>query len=146
MLRLRGDGLPLRLLRRWQAEPALDVVGLLQPGVEVAGRGFRQLDARRLFLAGKACALDVAIEALLGVVTAAVDGALIALALLENRLDLFDERRPLLRIEDGRDLLRGFGLGCVGLPAARGFFGGNLLAGALLVGLLLGSGVGQTLG
>src|SRR5262249_152752 len=145
----------LRPLRRRHAEPALDVIGFLQPGVEVARSGFRQLDARRLFLAAKACALDVAVEAFLGVVAAAVDGALIALPLLHTLLHLRDERRPLLRLENGSDLLRGFRLGCIGLPA-RGLCGRNprllgtlglgLLAGTFLVGFLLGGGVGEALG
>jgi hypothetical protein len=95
-------------------------------------------------------ALDVAVEALLGVVTAAVDGPLIALALLQNFLDFLDERRALLRIEHGGgDPLWAFGLGRFRL-ATRSFFVGDFLAcrllGAFLVGLLLGGGVGDALG
>jgi hypothetical protein len=157
MLRLRDNWL-LRSLRRRRTEPAFDVIGLLQPRVEIARGGFRQLDARRLILAVQSGALDVAVEALLGVVTAAVDGALIAPALLENFLDSLDERRALLRVEHtGGDPLRSFELGFVGLRlAARNFFGGDVrgsdtrLLGTLglsvLVSLLLGGGLGEALG
>ena len=47
-------------------------------------------------LAHLACSADVAVEAILGVVAAAVDVAFVALALLERRLDLLHERGALL--------------------------------------------------
>lgn len=97
MLRFRGVRPLLKLFQRRRAEPAFDVIGLLQPSVEIARSGFRQLDARRFILALQSDTLDEAVKAFLGVLAAAVDGLPIALALIENFLDSLDEHRPLLR-------------------------------------------------
>src|SRR5262245_59505726 len=157
MLRL-GRGGPL--LSRRRAQSAFDVVCFLQPRVEVARARFCQLDAQRPLLALQPNALDVAIEALLGVVAAAVDGALIAPALLENFLDSLDERCAFLSIEHtGGDPLWGFRLGFICFRLAAGdLLGGDFRGGyssllsafcvGLLVGFLLGGGlcVGLSLG
>jgi len=118
MLRFGGGG---PLFSRRRAQPAFDVICFLQPRVEVACARFCQLDALRPILALQPDALDVAIEALLGVVAAAVDGPLIAPALLENFLDSLDEYCAFLSVEHaGGDPLWGFKLGFVGVRLAAG--------------------------
>src|SRR5581483_11439404 len=89
------------------AQAVLDAVGVAQPGIEVAGRRLGELDARRLVLALLVGRFDELVQALLRRVAAAVDGAAVALAVLEHLLHALDEVRALVGIE------------CLGGPLGR---------------------------